>query len=157
MNKQIRNRRRASAREQAGVMLLEALLAMLIFSIGILAVVGMQATAIQDMGEAKYRSDAAFLANQVVADMWSNSTKIADYQYGGGGPPPQVIDNWVSSVEAKLPGAANFPPIIDVVQNPATNLNTVTVTVRWQQARDSDKGIGAGARTFTTVAYISCC
>lgn len=142
---------------QAGVMLLEALLAILIFSIGILAIVGMQAAAIQDLGEAKYRSDAAFLANQVVADMWSNSDDIDDYVYGGSGAPPAVIADWVSSVEARLPGAANFPPIIDVVQDAVTNTATVTVTVRWQQARDSAAGIDAGPRQFTTVAYVNCC
>jgi type IV pilus assembly protein PilV len=157
MNNQIRSHRTTGMQQQAGVMLLEALLAMLIFSIGILAIVGMQATALQDLGEAKYRSDASFLANQVVADMWSNSSKIADYQYGGGGVPPQVIEAWVDSVQAKLPGASNFPPIIDVVHNAATNMYTVTVTVRWQQSRDSEKGIDAGARAYTTVAYISCC
>ena len=137
------------ARHQAGVMLLEALLAILIFSIGILAIVGMQATAIQDVGEAKYRSDAAFLANQVIADMWSNSTKLADYEYPGSGAPPALLADWVGSVQARLPGSNSFPPIIDV------DGNTITVTVRWQQARDA--GINAGARTYTTVAYISCC
>jgi type IV pilus assembly protein PilV len=138
-------------KHQAGVMLLEALLAILIFSIGILAIVGMQATAIQDLGEAKYRSDAAFLANQVIADMWGNSTKLDDYDYPGSGAAPALLADWISSVEKRLPGSNNFPPVIDV------NGNTVTVTVRWQQARDSDKGIDAGARTYTTVAYISCC
>ena len=63
----------------------------------------------------------------------------------------------MSSVNAHLPGAASFPPIIDVVQDPVLNSTTVTVTVRWQQSRDSEKGIDAGARRYTTVAYISCC
>ena len=136
---------------QAGVMLLEALLAILIFSIGILAIVGMQATAIQDLGEAKYRSDAAFLANQLVADMWSNSNKLADYDYPGSGAAPAILSDWMTSVNARLPGSTTFPPIIDV------NGNTITVTMRWQQARDSEKGIDAGARVYTTVAFISCC
>src|SRR5205823_13644336 len=47
---------------ERGVMLIEALAAILIFSIGILAVVGMQAVAIKDVASAKYRSEAAFLA-----------------------------------------------------------------------------------------------
>ena len=64
---------RANPAKQSGVMLLEALIALLIFSVGILAIVGMQATAFQDMGESKYRTDAAFLANQVIAEMWSNA------------------------------------------------------------------------------------
>ena len=63
------------------------------------------------MGEAKYRTDAAFLANQVIADMWSNCATIsADYVYDGSGAPPAAIENWVATVEARLPGAtANLP------------------------------------------------
>jgi type IV pilus assembly protein PilV len=147
---EFRRPRPLHAARQAGVMLLEALIALLIFSLGILAIVGMQATAIQDLGEAKYRSDAAFLANQVIADMWSNSSKLADYAYGGAGAPPPLLVNWVSTVQNRLPGAAAFPPIIAVGAN-----NTVTVTVRWQQARD--KTTAAPAHRHTSVAYITCC
>jgi len=113
------------AAHQAGVMLLEALIAMLIFSLGILAIVGMQATAIQDLSESKYRSDAAFLANQIVADMWSNSTQLANYAWAGGGAAPAQLTNWVAAVQNRLPGATAYPPIITVGAN-----NTVTVTVR---------------------------
>jgi type IV pilus assembly protein PilV len=138
------------AARQAGVMLLEALIALLIFSLGILAIVGMQATAIQDLGEAKYRTDAAFLANQVVADMWSNSSQLNTYAWGGAGAPPAQIQNWVATVYNRLPGASDFPPIIAVGAN-----NTVTVTVRWQQARD--KSTPAPPHRHTSVAYITCC
>jgi type IV pilus assembly protein PilV len=135
---------------QQGVMLLEALIALLIFSIGILAIVGMQANAIQDLGEAKYRTDAAFLANQLVAEMWSNSQQLATYQYGGSGAVPPQIQDWLTTVQRRLPGADRFPPTIELGAN-----NTVTVTVRWQQARD--KSVSAPAHSYRTVAYITCC
>ena len=131
-------------------MLLEALIALLIFSLGILAIVGMQATAIQDLGEGRYRSDAAFLANQILADMWSNSSALASYAWAGGGNAPAQISAWVGSVQNRLPGAVAFPPTITVAAN-----NAVTVTVRWQQGRD--KGIAAPPHSYTTVAYITCC
>jgi type IV pilus assembly protein PilV len=138
------------AARQAGVMLLEALIALLIFSLGILAIVGMQATAIQDLGEAKYRSDAAFLANQVVADMWGNSPQLNTYVWAGGGSAPAQIQDWVTTVYSRLPGATNFPPTIAVGAN-----NMVTVTVRWQQSRD--KNTAAPPHRHTSVAYITCC
>jgi type IV pilus assembly protein PilV len=138
--------------KQSGVMLLEALLALLIFSMGILAIVGMQATAVQDMGEAKYRTDAAFLANQIIADMWSNSTNLADYEYGGSGAPPAQIHDWAVSVQDRLPGVSvasgSNLPIIELGPD-----NSVSVTVRWQQGRD----VGADAHSYRTVAYINCC
>ena len=137
--------------KQGGVMLLEALIAILIFSMGILAIVGMQATAVQDMGEAKYRSDAAFLANQILAEMWGNPTNLPSYVYGGSGGVPVQLAPWVSTVQARLPGAGTYPPIIAVT--PATN--QVTVTVRWQAARD--KANSAAPHQFQSVAYITCC
>ncbi len=57
--------------DQQGSVLLEALLAILIFSIGILALVGMQATTINNVADAKYRADASFLADQIVGEMWA--------------------------------------------------------------------------------------
>ncbi|MEE8253990.1 MAG: hypothetical protein V3S58_00090, partial [Nitrosomonadaceae bacterium] len=53
-------------KEQRGAMLLEALIAILIFSMGILALMGMQVTAINTVSESKYRSDAGFLANRII-------------------------------------------------------------------------------------------
>jgi type IV pilus assembly protein PilV len=141
--------RTARRSAQRGVMLLEALVAILIFSVGILAIVGMQATAVQDMGEAKYRTDAAFLANQVLAEMWGNSSNLASYAYAGGAVPPALAD-WVSTVQDRLPGATAFPPTIAIGAN-----NQVTVTVRWQAARDN--ATGAAPHRFQAVAYITCC
>ena len=136
---------------QNGVMLLEALLALLIFSIGVLAIVGMQATAVQDVSEAKYRTDASFLANQIVADMWSNAGQLATYQWDGTGSPPAVLGNWIDTVQARLPGSKTFAPTIAVGAN-----NMVTVTVRWQQGRDTTIA-SAAPHAYRTVAYITCC
>ena len=58
-----------SKSRQHGFALLEGLIAILIFSMAILAVAGLQATAIAQSTEAQYRADAAFLANQLLAQM----------------------------------------------------------------------------------------
>jgi type IV pilus assembly protein PilV len=152
MNRIIAQRCRAplAAARQTGVMLLEALIALLVFSLGILAIVGMQATAIQDVGEAKYRSDAAFLANQIIAEMWGNSGALAVYAWNGSGSPPAEIASWVATVNSRLPGAATFPPTITMGAN-----NAVTVRVRWRQARDVS--ITNTPHSYMTVAYITCC
>lgn len=59
---------------QTGVMLLEALIAILIFSVGILAIVGLQANSIKLAGDAKYRSEANILANQLIGNMWQSQS-----------------------------------------------------------------------------------
>ena len=65
-------------RHQAGSMLLEAFIAILIFSMGILAIVGMQASAVKSSADAKYRSEASLLANELIGQMWvSDRTRAA--------------------------------------------------------------------------------
>lgn len=125
-------------------MLLEALVAILIFSLGILALVGMQANALREMADAKYRTDAAFLVNQVIGEMWVNRTNLATYNYTGG-TVPGVLQNWVTDVGNALPGAAgaNNPQVVVAGQ-------TVTVTVRWQPPNTP-------VRNHTAVAHIYCC
>ena len=72
-------------------MLIEALLAILIFSIGILAVVGMQSVAIKSVTDSKYRSEAAFLANELIAQMWTDQGNIGLYNYPGSGTVPTKL------------------------------------------------------------------
>ena len=130
---------------QRGATLLEALIGILIFSIGILALVGMQALAIKHMSDAKYRSDAAFFANEIIGQMWGNRASLGTYAYAGTGAPPAAIDGWVTSIQIALPGvtAAANRPIIAVAGT------TVTVTVRWQLPGGSD------VHRHVTMAYIN--
>lgn len=115
-------------KQQRGVMLLEALIAILIFSMGILAMVGMQATTISTVSDAKYRADAAFLANQVIGQMWVDQANLASYAYTTG-TPPAVLANWVAQVQSGLPGVTNTlnPPQIVIGAG-----NQITVRVFWQ-------------------------
>jgi type IV pilus assembly protein PilV len=119
-------------KSQAGVMLIEALIGILIFSIGILALIGMQATAIKNTTDARYRSEASFLANQIVGRMWVDRGNLALYTAAGYAP----RDAWANTVASTLPG-------IDIANNvlvPTIALgagNEVTVTIQWQQPGES--------------------
>ncbi len=135
---------RMYSKGQGGAMMLEALIGILIFSTGILALIGMQALAIAYAADAKYRADASFLANQVIADMWVNrgvafppANAASPYAYAGTGTDvddaPDVIEPWVQSIVDNLPGAASYHPIITVDNNSASaTYRQVSVTVRWR-------------------------
>jgi type IV pilus assembly protein PilV len=56
-------------RKQQGVMLIEALIAILIFSLGILGMVAMGSVAIAAQSDSQYRTDAANYANEIVSEM----------------------------------------------------------------------------------------
>ena len=130
------------SRHQAGVILIEALIGILIFSIGILALLGMQGAAIKNTTDARYRSEAAFLATQVVGQMWVDLANLASYDtdnaaaYG-------ARDNWVNAVANTLPGVTiggARTPTIQVGPDPVLGLATqeVRVTVQWQQPGETD-------------------
>jgi type IV pilus assembly protein PilV len=132
-------------RRQSGVALLEALVGILIFSIGILALMGLQAQSIRNTVEAKYRNEAAYLANQIIGQMWVDRANLAAYDTTAGANPNMVA--WRTRVANTLPrvvaGGANSPTI-DVVGNQAT------VTVFWQLP-----GSDSVLRQFSVVAQIN--
>lgn len=59
-------------RSQQGAVLLEALISVLILSLGILALVGLQARMIETTTNSKMRADAAYFAQQQIGLMWAN-------------------------------------------------------------------------------------
>ena len=118
-------------RNQSGVMLLEALIGILIFSIGILALLGMQATAMRATIDAKYRSEAAFFANEIIGTMWVDRPNLALYATASCAGHPDC-NNWLARVQVGLPNAigANAPTIVIAGQQ-------ATVTIKWQRPGDS--------------------
>lgn len=62
---------------QGGVAMLEALIAVLLFSFGILALVGLQASSMRLATDAKMRIDASYLANQKIGEAWADLANVA--------------------------------------------------------------------------------
>ena len=142
---------------ERGVMLIEALVGILIFSIGILAVVGMQAVAIKDVTSAKYRSEAAFLAQELLAQMWTDNGNISTYAFTGAGAPPAKIQAWVNKVQSRLPDGANQPPVVTLTNPipaaPAVPTGaTVQITVKWRLPEEVTQLLPA--HSHTVIAYV---
>lgn len=143
---------RSNPAKQSGVMLIEALVGMLIFLIGVLALMGMQAAAISNTTQAKYRSDAALFAGQIVSQMWSDPNNISSYAYTSGGSSSNAnVNAWVARISDVLPGttASSNPPSI------TTTLNNggydVVVTVRWHGPTEPATTV----HNFTTTSRIA--
>ncbi len=143
--------RRALRKGQSGVMLLEALIGILIFSLGILAMVGMQTMGIKLATDSRDRAEASNLASQLVGQMWLNRGALASYQYSGTGTPPTALTTWVAQVNAALPNAAANPPIVTVGASPlgASAGSQTTVTLRWNSPTDST------VHQYVMTAYIN--
>lgn len=101
-------------KHQEGMALIEGLIAILIFSIGILSIVGLQATSLRYANDAKYRVDASFLANQALGMMWADRENLDAY-----------------AKEEAIPALPNGMRSVDVVDN------QVTVTITWRLPGES--------------------
>jgi type IV pilus assembly protein PilV len=98
-----RSRSKASVR---GAALIEALVGILIFSIGILGLVGLQASMTRAQGAAKYRADAAYLSSEVIGAMWADKPNVVLGSYAtapGTRCTYQRCLDWVNKVSAELP------------------------------------------------------
>jgi len=100
---------------QDGVVLLEALAAILIFSFGILAFLWMQASATRQVTDSRYRLEASFLANQILGDMWVHR------------------DNWTTYIGTNQ-AVASLP---NGKRTVAVAGNQVTVTINWKLPGES--------------------
>lgn len=106
---------------QSGFLLIEALIATVIFSIGLLGLVAMQAKAVQFSVDAEDRNHAALLANEIVSKMWGQQTVDTSLL-------TTEITAWQTRVKAAL------PPYDDTVTanvSTADSDGVVTVTIGW--------------------------
>ena len=114
------------ARHQSGVVLLEALLAILIFSLGIIALVGLQAAAVQQSADAKYRTEAALLTHEIIGQMWVSDRTTAVLQANFNSPGGAAYVNWLARVGGILPGVAANPATVAI-----DGQGIATITVFW--------------------------
>lgn len=118
------------------MILLEALIGILIFSIGIVGMIGLQSLSIQASTDANYRSEASYLANQILGQMWLDKNNLSAYSLNAGSvscapgnstSANPIVTSWLGDV-ARLPLANQFQQQIIVA--PANN--QVSVTVCWK-------------------------
>ncbi len=105
-----------SATTQQGAILLESLIAMLIFSMGILALVGLQAAMVSNTSDAKYRSVASYLAQQKLGELWAN--------------PKHIVATTGPAALAELPNG-------QYTMSHTPRSGEVSITITWQAPGDT--------------------
>jgi type IV pilus assembly protein PilV len=128
---------------QRGVVLLEALVAILLFSMGVLAVAGLQGTMIKNTSDSKSRSEASYIAQQKIGQMWADPdpAQLPSYLISGQGALGYDISNMLPNGTRTVTRPACAAPL-DPLDCP------FVITITWQQP-------GQTQHTFTTTASIS--
>lgn len=123
-----------SAKTQTGMLLIEVMIAVVIFSFGLLGLAGLQATATQNSTAADERIRASLLANDMVSMLWVRQ-KLNNPQ----------IQNDIATWQAQV---TNRSGLANAVGNVVIAANVATVTITW---RSPSKKNG-DSRYFTSIA-----
>jgi type IV pilus assembly protein PilV len=120
---------------QAGILLIEVMIAVLIFSIGLLGLVGLQAVSTKNTTNAEERTRASMLANDIVSIMWVKNSL---------NPSAEVAAWKILVADSTKSGLSNATGDVTVVANIAT------VTITWKSP--SKKSTENSNQYFTSVA-----
>ncbi len=120
-------------RHAEGSSLIDALLALLLFSIGMLALLRLLSSALAESANAQYRQQASQLASALVARMWTGDRSLTALQSRFGDTQSADYQSWLAQVQARLPGTASaaLEPVVTIDAQ-----RQVTITLRWQAASD---------------------
>jgi len=109
------------------MLLIEVLLSILIFSFGILGLVGLQVVSTQNSSSAEHRTLAANLANDIVSQMWLRKSSLPSDENLSGD-----ITPWQAQVAASgLPNATGTVVL-------AGGVTTVTITWKSPSKKSTD-------------------
>ncbi len=139
-------------RYQQGGGLIESLIALIVLSVGILGLVGMQANLLQQNTESRVRMQAGFFASSLLGMAAANPENVGCYIVNSAASAACTsadaqaqAASWTTEVMNGLPNAASVPP---EVAYDNTN-GQLVVTLRWRVAGD------VSVHNFSAVTQVS--
>lgn len=128
---------------QAGVSMIEVLVAIVILSIGLLGLAGLQTAGLKSNQSAGFRSTASMLAYSILDSMRANRVVAREGGYnhsfsedvatetetaaGAEAAVPEDIQTWLNELALRLPAGSGA---IDIDAD-----NKVTITIQWDDSR----------------------
>ena len=123
---------------QPGTTLIEVLITVILVSVGLLGLAGLQLTTVQNTNSAAERFEASTLARDILERMRANRQQALNGEYdldmgdapAGGGLAGDDLDDWMAALAA-LPNGDGSVEVNDGV---------VTIEVEWTDASDDNAG-----------------
>lgn len=106
-----------------GVALLEVLVAILLFALGVLALVGLQGALTRAQTDSKIRTDASALAGEVIGQMWADIGQLNKYNGTDCASHPRC-KSWQDKVTQSLPSGSGTVTV-------NTGTGDVAVLINW--------------------------
>jgi hypothetical protein len=130
-----------SRQRQGGAYLLEALIGILIFALGVLGIVGLQAASLKTTTDAGLRAEAVFAASQFLGQMWTDSrANLPAYSSAVKGGP--YVD-FAAELKGAQGGAYAIDPTVNIDDftkgiPPSNTSNSVTIQIFWRSDTATD-------------------
>ena len=126
----------SSIDHQQGGSLLEGLLAILVFSVGMLSLLMLLSTSLVETGNARYRSEASLLASDLVGQMWTGDRSLDALRKRFTDTESDDYQRWLRTVYDRLPGTdgTNNLPAITI-----DDQRKVKIVLYWQAPGDGKK------------------
>ena len=116
---------RRSHKAQAGSFIIEAMISLVLFAVGLITLVGLAVQSLNQVGQTKARNDASYLAGDLIGEMWVSASTPAAFlgtaDYG----------RWTTRVTATLPAGVGAAVV---------NGNQVAITITWTDSKNSAVG-----------------
>ncbi len=113
-------------RRQSGIALIECLMALLIFMVGVLGLLGLEARAINFSVDAEDRNRASLLASEIASNMWINNTVSVSAV-------PAVVTLIAGANDPTKTGLPNGTVTINPVAN---TTNAADIVITWKPPHD---------------------
>ena len=160
---------------QGGFFLIEALIAILIFSLGVLGLVAMGGAAIAAQSDAQYRTEAAALPDEIASKISLNVDRYnaanayastaasiaatlapfvhqpngANCAFSGPASTDQAVVDWVTKVTTAGSGLPGATATSQQIKIDTANFNRISVTICWQAPQDK------AVRQHTLITYVN--
>lgn len=146
---------RNQPRNQKGATLIEVLVTLLVLSVGLLGMAGLQAISIKSNHSSYYRSQATFLAYDITERMRANRTSALSGSYSSttfpnssaehdvtGNRAAQDKAEWLNSLAVTLPSGTGKVQI---------NSGVATIEIRWDDSRGAIQASSGNVNDTTQV------
>lgn len=120
---------RPAPRNLRGFVLLEALVAILLFVTGLLGILGLQTHLARAQTESAIRSEAAYLANELLGLMWGDLLHLDGFGVSAGDCSAAACKTWLAKTRTLLPDG-NASVSVTALSGGTVGSN-VDITVTW--------------------------
>lgn len=114
-------------KKNKGFFILEALIAVLIFSIGIVGLLKTQTDSIDATSNAQFRGDATYMAKNLISKITIDKDNINSYVSGS----HVNYQTWLTELEQTLPGVSENPPVLTLTT--VDSVPILSITIFWKE------------------------